>query len=91
MQTTKINNWIKNGGNYVTEYHRPHDNWNENESCPYHMKIGSPSIRWRVTDPKANVEFLVPHHALLNSPNPIDQSDFNGWVKERGLYFPMRS
>jgi len=88
--SAKINNWIKNGGNYVTEYHRPHDNWNENESCPYYLKIGSPSIRWRVTNPDAKVDFLAPDHVLFNNPNPINKSDFNGWVKERGLYFASK-
>ena len=30
----KINKWIENGGNYVTEYQRPQDNWNEKLSGP---------------------------------------------------------
>ena len=30
---------------------------------------------------------LQPDHPLLNSPNRITNEDFDGWVKERGLYF----
>ena len=30
---------------------------------------------------------LQPDHPFLNSPNSITSEDFDGWVKERGLYF----
>jgi hypothetical protein len=33
------------------------------------------------------VTFLDPTHPLLNGPNLISSSDFDGWDKERGLYF----
>jgi hypothetical protein len=33
------------------------------------------------------VKFLDPNDPLLNRPNKITQSDFKGWVQERGLYF----
>ena len=83
----KINKWIEDGGNYVTEYHRPQDNWDEKLSGPYFLKIGSPSIRWRVTNPLAKVGFVDKDHPLLKFPNKIKEDDFNNWVKERGLYF----
>ena len=86
----KINKWINDGGNYVTEYQRPQDNWDESKSSPYFLKIGSPSIRWRVTNPRAEVGFLDPDHLLLNSPNKITPRDFDNWVKERGLYFASK-
>ncbi|NNG27650.1 MAG: hypothetical protein HKM87_08995 [Ignavibacteriaceae bacterium] len=25
---------------------------------------------------------------MLNFPNKIDEKDFDGWIQERGLYFP---
>ena len=40
-----------------------------------------------MTDAAAPVRTLQPDHPLLNSPNTINSEDFNGWVKERGLYF----
>ena len=86
----KINKWINDGGNYVTEYQRPQDNWDENKSSPYFLKIGSPSIRWRVTNPRAEVGFLDSDHMLLNNPNKITPRDFDNWVKERGLYFASK-
>jgi LmbE family N-acetylglucosaminyl deacetylase len=42
----------------------------------------------RVTDETAPVRILAPDHAVMNFPNKITDNDFNGWVQERGLYFP---
>ena len=42
----------------------------------------------RVTDENATVTFLAPDHPVLNSPNKISSADFEGWVQERGIYFP---
>jgi hypothetical protein len=44
--------------------------------------------RDRVTEEKAKVRFINPEHPVLNFPNKIAQEDFEGWVQERGLYFP---
>ena len=44
--------------------------------------------RDRVTDENANVKILKPEHPILNFPNKITADDFDGWVQERGLYFP---
>jgi hypothetical protein len=41
-----------------------------------------------VTDENAEVRILAPDHPLMNFPNKIKAEDFNGWVQERGLYFP---
>ncbi|MBL7952056.1 MAG: PIG-L family deacetylase [Flavobacteriales bacterium] len=50
---------------------------------PYPMKI----TRDRVTVEEAPATFLDPKHPLLNTPNTITATDFDGWVQERGLYF----
>ena len=31
---------------------------------------------------------LAPEHPLLNRPNRIRLEDWDGWIQERGLYFP---
>jgi hypothetical protein len=51
---------------------------------PYPLKIG----RERVSVEEAPVGVLQPGHALLTTPNAIASEDFDGWVQERGLYFP---
>jgi hypothetical protein len=40
-----------------------------------------------VTDPSAPVTVLEPDSPLLTFPNRIDARDWQGWDKERGLYF----
>jgi hypothetical protein len=42
----------------------------------------------RVTDETAAVDFLAPDHPVLNTPNKITSVDFDGWIQERGIYFP---
>ncbi len=51
---------------------------------PYPLRIS----RARVSVEDVPVRFLDPDHPLLNAPNPITPADFDGWVQERGLYFP---
>ena len=53
---------------------------------PYPLTLG----RDRVTVEEAPVEILDARHPLLNFPNKIGAADFDGWVQERGLYFPWQ-
>ena len=85
--TARLHDYVENGGHLVTLYHRPTDGWKPAVTPPRHIKIGSPSLRWRVTDPAAVVTMLEPEHKLLNWPNRITAQDWEGWNKERGLYF----
>jgi hypothetical protein len=77
--------WMRNGGSLVTLYHRPQDRWPGTPHFP--IDIGLPSFRWRVTLPDAPVRVLEPGHVLLNWPNQLEPADWDGWVRERGLYF----
>ena len=83
----RLRDWVEAGGHLVTLYHRPSDGWNPDSTPPRHLVIGSPSLRWRVTNPAAPVTILLPDHPLLAGPNRITAEDFSGWDKERGLYF----
>ena len=82
-----VHEWVKNGGHLVTLYHRPSDGWDTATVPLAYLKIGSPSIRYRVTDANAAVTVLEPDHPLLNYPNRITEEDWANWDKERGLYF----
>ncbi|MND62169.1 PIG-L family deacetylase [Agrobacterium tumefaciens] len=88
--TEKLHRFVENGGHLVTLYHRPTDGWNPETTPVRRLEIGKPSLRWRVTDPKAEVTMLLPDHPLLAGPNVIDAADWAGWDKERGLYFASR-
>nr|WP_319484774.1 PIG-L family deacetylase [uncultured Cohaesibacter sp.] len=83
----KLHRFVEEGGHLVTLYHRPSDDWIPEKTPPRFLQIGSPSLRWRVTDPSAKVAVLNNHHPLLVGPNRIGPEDWDGWDKERGLYF----
>ena len=82
-----VQDWVRAGGNLVTLYHRPWDAWDPDATPLARLEIGKPSLRYRVTDEGAVVTHLLPDHPLLCGPNPIGAQDWDGWVKERGLYF----
>jgi hypothetical protein len=44
--------------------------------------------RDRVTEEDCKVKILTPNNSLLNNPYKITEKDFDGWIQERGLYFP---
>jgi hypothetical protein len=41
----------------------------------------------RVTDESAPIHILQPDDPVFRVPNRIGESDWGGWVQERGLYF----
>lgn len=83
----RVHAWVERGGHLVTLYHRPWDGWDPDRVPPRRLCIGQPSLRWRVTDERAHVQVLEPEHPLLTTPNRIGEADWQGWHKERGLYF----
>ena len=78
-----LHNYVKNGGTMIVQYNTNH-RLKVEEVAPYSLKLS----RDRVTDENAEVRILNPSHELLNYPNKITSHDFEGWVQERGLYFP---
>src|SRR5690625_2494348 len=85
----RLKEYASNGGHVVFQYHKPGDNWDIEGTLPYSLEIGMPSIEWRVADENAPVTMTQPDHDLFNYPNNITDADWDGWVQERGLYFPM--
>lgn len=81
-----LHDFVENGGHLLTLYQRPDQGWTEGFP-PRPLVIGTPSLRWRVTNPAATVVMLVPDHPLLTGPNVIGPEDWDGWDKERGIYF----
>lgn len=73
--------YVKNGGNLIVQYNTSR---NVDVQAPFNLQLS----RDRVTDENAAVTILDETHPLVNFPNKITQEDFEGWVQERGLYFP---
>lgn len=81
--------WVERGGTVIAQYNRP-NNLKSSVLGPYSLSIDGPAPRLRVTDETAPVTFLAPDHPALNTPNKITVADFEGWVQERGAYFPSK-
>jgi hypothetical protein len=85
----KLLKFAADGGTLIVFYHKTNE-WNPDERrkrpqlAPYPIMIGDD----RVTEETAPITFLEPQHPLLNFPNKITQRDFDGWIQERGLYYP---
>ncbi len=96
MYNDHLLQWVRQGGHLVVSYQkvfewnpeypdpfRPHRK-NPGTFAPYPLLLG----RRRVTFEDAPVHLLFPEHPLFHTPEPIGPSDWEGWVQERGLYFP---
>ncbi len=81
--------WVEAGGTVIAQYNRPNGLLAENLG-PYSLSIAGPAPALRVTDETAPVTFLTADHPALNTPNRIGPADFDGWVQERGAYFPSK-
>lgn len=81
--------WIEQGGTVIAQYNRP-NGLLATPLAPFDLSIDGPAPRLRVTDETAPVSFLAPDHPALNVPNKITPADFEGWVQERGAYFPAK-
>lgn len=75
--------YVKNGGNLLVQYNTNQALVTEDIS-PIPLRLS----RDRVTDEFSKVRFIAADNPVLSTPNKINQKDFEGWVQERGLYFP---
>jgi LmbE family N-acetylglucosaminyl deacetylase len=75
--------YVEAGGTVVAQYNTL-DRLREGWLAPLSLRLS----RGRVTDEHAPVIILAPAHPVLTTPNRIAAADFEGWVQERGLYFP---
>ena len=100
----RLREFMNHGGTVLCFYQKDFD-WNEHgkglsergagffrgtggggELAPFPIEVSFE----RVTREDAPVRILNPEHALLLKPCRIWQKDFEGWVQERGAYFPKQ-
>ncbi len=87
----RLLDYVREGGTLIVCYHKANE-WNPDpqknrpQLAPYPIILGNE----RVTDENSPVAFSDPQNALLNFPNKITQDDFQGWIQERGLYYPKQ-
>jgi len=83
LAEARLVDYVEKGGTLVAQYNTMGDLVTE-QLGPYPFKLS----RDRVTVEEAPVKFLNPASSLLVFPNRLTAADFDGWVQERGLYFP---
>ena len=82
-QQKRIIDFVENGGTWIVQ-HNTRFGINIDQIGPYPF---STSGRDRIAEEDAKIDILMPEHQIFNYPNKITQTDFDGWVQERGLYF----
>ena len=84
----RLLDYVANGGTLIAQYNRGNEVGNL-QIGPYRFTM--PNVNQnnadRVTHEEAPVRILDPAHSLLTVPNKITESDFDGWIDERGTYF----
>jgi hypothetical protein len=79
----RLLDYVESGGTLIVQYQTyPYEEFG---LAPYPIHYNQPHDR--VTSAEAPVTILQPDHPLFNRPNPIGPADFDGWVRDRGLYF----
>ena len=81
----RLLDWVRNGGTLLVQYQQAA--WAQDGFAPYPLSFARPADR--VTNETAAVTALEPASALLTRPNRIGPADWQGWVQERGLWFPQ--
>jgi len=82
-----IMEYMNNGGTVIMQYNTTRRlKWQD--FAPYELTFTGGSRDSRVSEETAAISVLKPQHQVMNYPNKITAKDFDGWVQERGLYFP---
>ncbi|HLA63295.1 MAG TPA: hypothetical protein VK610_02630, partial [Rhodothermales bacterium] len=98
LYNARLLDWVRAGGHLVVGYQKTFE-WNPGDAdptapeesgavnpdfAPYPLVLG----RDRVVREDAPVTLLQPDHRVFHVPNETTAADWDGWVQERGLYFP---
>jgi len=87
LKKQELLDYVSQGGVLISQYNTANRRGNnEIPIAPFPLTNSSD----RVTEENAVVKLLQPKHPVLSFPNKIIEKDFEGWVQERGLYFPNR-
>jgi hypothetical protein len=83
----ELHQYVQQGGTLVMQYNNNFDlEMEAAKIAPFAITLS----RERVTEEDSEVRILKADHPVLSRPNKITALDFNGWVQERGLYFPSK-
>lgn len=85
--------YARRGGLVIVQYQQ--QRFFEGGFAPFPLTVGDPAARRdlpavshdRVTEETAPVRILAPSDSAMRIPNRLGDTDWTGWVQERGLYF----
>jgi LmbE family N-acetylglucosaminyl deacetylase len=75
----RLDEFVRQGGTLIVQY--------QSATFPAPLPLAMKGTPERVVDEKTPVKLLDPANPLLNWPNKITTTDFDGWVEERGHSF----
>jgi hypothetical protein len=78
---SRLIDYVRNGGTFIVQYNK--FEFNDAQYGPYTAVVSDN----RVTDERAPVRIVARGHPVFTTPNEIDDTAWDGWVQERGLYF----
>jgi len=85
----RLLDYMSNGGTLVVQYNYAQNPGDRTALDAAHIgPYPFSNSANRVTVEEAPVTFPNPTLSLLHAPNEITEADFEGWVQERGVYFP---
>lgn len=76
---TRLEEFVRRGGTLIVQYQ------DSDFPAPAALKLGR--MPEKVVEEDASVKLIEAQNPLLNQPNKITSTDFNGWVEERGHSF----
>ena len=90
---SRLLEYVRGGGTLIVQYQQ--QPYFRGGYAPFGLslteRLGETPVRVaaaRVAEEDAAVKVLDPAHPVFNVPNRLTAADWNGWVQERGLYFP---
>jgi LmbE family N-acetylglucosaminyl deacetylase len=78
---SRLLEYVFNGGTVIVQYNK--FEFNDAQYGPYPVKVSSN----RITNENAPPTVVSPGAALLTRPNEVNETTWQNWVQERGLYF----
>ena len=79
-----LNAYVEQGGNLVVQYLKSNQvGIKAVKVGPYKFSVNSGK---RVSQENVPVQFTLPNHIVLNTPNKITSADFENWTQERSTY-----
>jgi LmbE family N-acetylglucosaminyl deacetylase len=75
----RLDEFVRRGGTLIVQY--------QTGNFPAPFPLSMSRMAERVVDETAPVKLLDPSQSLLNWPNVITDTDFDGWAEERGHSF----